>query len=228
MMRRQSSGVVATKSAAVSQPAPFTRPSMPPASVAKASTALATAPASRMSAGWHEASPPSARIAAATCSEPAASRSSSPTRTPSSPRRSAIARAMPLAAPVTRTRRSASPTKPGTCPPVHGSQPREGARPRRILAAWRARVRRDANAPRGKGLGRRDGGGRDGLRESERRLRGPHRRLARVRRRQGRLAVLRAHPGRSRERPRTWSSPGATTVATPSPGAPSRHPPRCR
>src|SRR5262249_31943823 len=99
-------------------PALVTTPSSPP----KASTALATAAAisfsSPTSAGAASAVPSAVVIWCATSLAASAARSTTVTATPSRASRSAVARPMPLAPPVTSTLFTRSARYPGTVPSV--------------------------------------------------------------------------------------------------------------
>jgi hypothetical protein len=96
---RQNVGSVSTKFIIRSQPALLTRMPIPPTSFSTRSTAAVTAAWSVMSTAKAAAVPPARRTLS---SAPAALRSNTASRQPSSASRSEIARPMPLPPPVTR------------------------------------------------------------------------------------------------------------------------------
>src|SRR5258705_3495314 len=87
-----------------------------------------------MSAASANARPPARAISAAVCLAPLSSRSSAPPTARSSPSRSAIALAIPLAAPVTSTLRPTSPRKPGGTRAFYSQRGLKCAAMRRIPA----------------------------------------------------------------------------------------------
>src|SRR5881396_1995591 len=111
-IRSQNGGVVSTNGIGRSQPALLTRTWTVPQRATTLATMPATAAASVMSTRHAAAAPPSFSIARATSAPPASFRSAIATRAPSRASAVAMARPIPLAAPVTIATRSRSFTGP--------------------------------------------------------------------------------------------------------------------
>src|SRR3989449_9667655 len=111
-IRSQNGGVVSTNGIGRSQPALLTRTWTVPHRATTLATMPATPAASVMSTRHAAAAPPSFSIARATSAPPASFRSAIATRAPSRASAFAMARPIPLAAPVTIATRSRSFTGP--------------------------------------------------------------------------------------------------------------------